>query len=351
MLSGIKTVKRVTGRKRKEKEPEQSRLPVRDVTTKDEVVTRVSLNRDDQMESTAFDGGTTTSTAAHKSSNRIISKETNVAAAQELRKLLSNSIPIQSKDDDNVCSLVDRHTEQLLQKLVTASASKTGSSIGSSFTLMDDSRSPNNCRYPAMGTTKAAAATDMSSITIDQLRREELTQRQSMDEIYARNISRLGSKYQNTDFTSGSNIPETEYDIGENNSTTLFTYSSSSQKKRRGQTNPAYNDTTNRNYCNIRPNYSSITNANNGNSHNRKWSSTWWFHSSSFRKHLLLAIGDYVSLALASAQDSIVDGHCYLVPNQPTESFLSCNSVDRQQFWEEVDRFQSALRTMYWNSR
>mmetsp|Transcript_26609 Transcript_26609/g.38134 ORF Transcript_26609/g.38134 Transcript_26609/m.38134 type:complete len:203 (+) Transcript_26609:32-640(+) len=39
--------------------------------------------------------------------------------------------------------------------------------------------------------------------------------------------------------------------------------------------------------------------------------------------------------------------HCYLVPNQPAESFVSCSN-NRQLLWEEVERFQTSLRNLFW---
>lgn len=372
MLSGIKTVKRVAaGSKRKEQQQSTISVVEEAVTKNDLKCSSSNKTKRAYDENNNNNGASTTNSSTTSS----VSKEKNVAAAQELRRLLvlSSGLPIQSKgnfgtmatttrsanvvtraEDDviheksDVSQLVDQHTERLLQKFATAAPGTGGISPTTTATTNATNVSASSKSTTATSSSLTVGDSSSSNMTIEQLRREERTQLQTMDEMYARNIARLGSRYKNTDFATGSSssIPETEYDIGENiGTTTMFTSSYSSKKKHRGDPNPSgrNSDTTttsSRDYYKKQPKYSSTSSSR---------SSWWWFPSLSFRKHTLLAIGNHMSLVLAPSQESLVEGHCYLVPHQPTESFLSC--IDhRQQVWEEVERFQTSLRTMFWQT-
>jgi hypothetical protein len=72
---------------------------------------------------------------------------------------------------------------------------------------------------------------------------------------------------------------------------------------------------------------------------------SWWLESSNFSKHRLLALGNHVSLVMAPPTVSLIQGnHFYLVPLKHAESFVTC---DDDNVWDEVRRFQTALKNMY----
>lgn len=301
MLSGIKTVKLAGKRKdpavvanntSSEREEKQQPLDQQSASTRISSVTN--------------NGGFSTT---------IISKETNAAAAQELRKaLISGLVPITTtkpgkatvlpnQSSLNTSELVDPHTERLLQRfpIIFHEADEEGYAFHPDLPVTII-RSPS--------TAASNHATNNSTTELEQLRKEERTQLCSMDEIYARNIARLGSRYKDTDF---SGTLETEQEIGENNNcSNMFTSASSSKRSKTTPDNNTRNNSFDKNHLKSRPNTSRDC-----------W---WWCQSSSFHKHMLLAIGEHVSLVLAPSYASLVEGHCYLVPNQPAESFVSCSN-------------------------
>jgi hypothetical protein len=82
--------------------------------------------------------------------------------------------------------------------------------------------------------------------------------------------------------------------------------------------------------------------------HDRQTSITskcwWWMESPSFRKHMLIALGNHVSLLMAPAQSSLFPGnHFYLVPLQHADASVACD----QNAWDEITRFQKSLRKLY----
>ena len=318
MLSGIKTVK-LAG---KRKDP-----PV--------VANNNSSEHEEKQQSLDQQSGSTSISSVTKSGfSTAISKEANAAAADELRKALLSGLPIKTTKPAAACSkttvlpnqsslhtseLVDQHTERLLRRfpIIFHEADEEGYAYHPDL--------PVTIRSPPTSTTSSNPTTN-STTELEQLRQEERTQFRSMDEIYARNIARLGSRYKDTDFNGKL---ETEQEIGENNSSNMFTSASSSKRIKTITTNTR--NSFDKTHLKSRPNT------------NRDcW---WWCQSSSFHKHMLLAIGEHISLVLAPSYASLVEGHCYLVPNQPAESFVSCSN---RQLWDEVERFQTSLRNMFW---
>jgi hypothetical protein len=82
--------------------------------------------------------------------------------------------------------------------------------------------------------------------------------------------------------------------------------------------------------------------------HDRQTSITskcwWWMESPSFRKHMLIALGNHVSLLMAPAQSSLFPGnHFYLVPLQHADASVACD----ENAWNAIARFQKSLRKLY----
>lgn len=74
----------------------------------------------------------------------------------------------------------------------------------------------------------------------------------------------------------------------------------------------------------------------------------WWIESSSFRKHRLLALGDYVSLVMAPPNASLIPGHhFYIVPIKHAPSLVHVMAEDDMSIWKEIQRFQTSLQNLY----
>jgi hypothetical protein len=70
----------------------------------------------------------------------------------------------------------------------------------------------------------------------------------------------------------------------------------------------------------------------------------WWLESSSFQRHQLLSLGDYVRLQMAPHHLSVrPNEHFYIVPLQHAESLAHCEA----NAWDEIRRFQTSLTELF----
>ena len=153
----------------------------------------------------------------------------------------------------------------------------------------------------------------------------------SMDEVYARNVARVGSRYRGTDFARGQGAArgadeEDMHGIEGGADMSMFrdqasrlTGAEAARRERARQV--ALHDRQGRLTA-------------------RCW---WWLESSSFARHRLLALGDHVSLVLCPSHLALTRGHCLLVPIKHSDSFRSCED----EVWDEVQRFRTSLRNMF----
>lgn len=143
----------------------------------------------------------------------------------------------------------------------------------------------------------AGTSQQEASQTIQEMIQEEHIQTRSMDEVYARNVARIGSRYKGKDFSSrnsktGADEDDVQVDMNmfqssQSNLTTL----AAQQKERSRQL--AQHDKE-----------ASLT--------KRFW---WWLESPSFEKHTLLALGNHVSMVMVPSHLSLIPGtQVYLVP-------------------------------------
>ena len=184
----------------------------------------------------------------------------------------------------------------------------------------------------------AAASAASRDMTIADMVAEEKRERQqagggNMDETYARNVARIGSRYKGSEFDQGNQpgasmgADEVDYSGIEGGAdmsmfqdpSARLTDAARAQRERARQV--AQHDRQ-----------SAIT--------NRCW---WWMESSSFEKHRLLALGNHVSLMLCPSNLALTDYSCYLVPIRHAESFRACED----EVWDEVQRFRTSLRRMF----
>jgi hypothetical protein len=158
--------------------------------------------------------------------------------------------------------------------------------------------------------------------TIDDMLQEEKSNTRSMDEQFARNVARVGSRYRGTE---SKNSHATGADEDEVVDTTMYqtqrlTAVASQQREQSRQ----------------------VAQFDKQNAVTSKCS--WWMESSSFQKHMLIALGNHVCLSMAPSQASLFPGdHLYLVPIAHADAMVGCEDG----VWNEIFRFQQALRGMY----
>lgn len=174
----------------------------------------------------------------------------------------------------------------------------------------------------------------VEGMTISQMVAEEKVSKQqgeiSMDEQFARNLSRLGSRYKGTEFktVNGSSAGADEDDFTGDNGIDMKMYNSSANRLTDAE---AYNREMSR----------QITRAEKEQSITSKcW---WWMESKSFQKHTLLSLGDHVSLVLCPSHLSLVKFQCFLVPVKHSASFAACED----EVWEEIKYFKNSLRNLF----
>ena len=180
----------------------------------------------------------------------------------------------------------------------------------------------------------AAASRDMTiADMVAEEKRERQTGGSTMDETYARNVARIGSRYKGSEFDQGNQpgasmgADEVDYSGIEGGAdmsmfqdpSARLTDAARAQRERARQV--ARHDRQ-----------SAIT--------QKCW---WWMESSSFEKHRLLALGNHVSLMLCPSNLALTEYSCYLVPIRHAESFRACED----EVWDEVQRFRTSLRQMF----
>ena len=163
---------------------------------------------------------------------------------------------------------------------------------------------------------------DAAHTTIYDMLQEEKCNTRSMDEQFARNVARVGSRYKGTE---SKNSHATGADEDEMMDTTMYqtqrlTAVASQQREHSRQV--AHFDKQN-----------VVTSK-----------CSWWIESSSFQKHMMIALGNHVCLSMAPSQGSLFPGdHVYLVPIAHADAMVGCED----DVWNEIFRFQQALRRMY----
>lgn len=237
----------------------------------------------------------------------------NQNAAEELRRMLSRGSSIQNTDppaEVESNSSVDalQRFEQRRGKLDSA----IGSQASEKLIIMHSNKAPtvqkedfrSGARKGKIKNNEAYFHSDKDK-TIDELVSEEKRAQQegskSMDEVFARNIARLGSRYKGTEFksTAGESAGADEEDMAGNGGVEMKLFTSNESRL----TDAAkYNREMSRQMARVNKE-EKIT--------SRCW---WWMESSSFQKHRLLSLGDHLSLVLVPSHLALVPSQCYLVP-------------------------------------
>lgn len=168
-----------------------------------------------------------------------------------------------------------------------------------------------------IGTTAEEA-----EMTVQDMLKAEKNERQSMDEVYARNVARMKGRFKGQELKNHSSTGADEEDYVD-----MKIYQQQNlTKKAIAQRETARQVATH--------DFQKRISA-------KCW---WWMESPSFRKHMLIALGNHVSLVMAPAHTSLFPGnHFYLVPIQHFESLVTVDD----NVWNEICRFQQSLRIMY----
>ncbi|KAL7518444.1 hypothetical protein ACHAWX_003267, partial [Stephanocyclus meneghinianus] len=211
--------------------------------------------------------------------------------------------------------------------------------LGSANDASASNISSNNLRYNSKGKLSRSQQNSPreqndANLSITEMLQQELQQHADMDEIYARNIAKMGKsykKYSNLQHNSKSGADEDDY-LQETASVSDRLYRPSSSNA-------------------IAPSlqYAKETSraiAQHSAFEQWKSKSWWWMESPSFDKRHLIALGDKVTLLLVPRRYALVEGHCYIVPLAYSTSFVDLD----EEAWHEVSRFQTSLSQMFQNN-
>ncbi|KAL9181872.1 hypothetical protein ACHAXT_012215 [Thalassiosira profunda] len=175
-------------------------------------------------------------------------------------------------------------------------------------------------------------------MTIEQMAAAERSNNSSnMDEMYARNVLKMGKGYKKLDKIMGSSRSGADEDDYQQSAELSNLYRSNEDKL-----SPA--ELAARSQSRQIAKHDAIS----------KWTakSWWWMESPKFDKRYLIALGEKTSLVLTPTHKRLEQdvkkgmwggGQCYIVPLSYSESFVGLD----EEVWYEVRRFQSSLRRMF----
>lgn len=166
------------------------------------------------------------------------------------------------------------------------------------------------------------STSEEANMSIKDMLKAEKEQTATMDEVYARNVARMGSRFKGTELKGGSATGADEEDFVDVKVYQQQSLTSHAVAQRDRSRQLAHHDLQSR-------------------MAQKCW---WWMESPSFSKHMLIALGNHVSLVMAPSNLSLFSGHqFYLVPLQHADSLVQCDD----NVWNEIARFQQSLRKLY----
>ncbi|KAL7523631.1 hypothetical protein ACHAXR_001036, partial [Thalassiosira sp. AJA248-18] len=272
---------------------------------------------------------------------RMSSYKQNESAIHSLqsRGRISNESISASKGDNNDTIVINSG----------AAAAAAGGSQQSSTTIQYENE--HKIRYNSRGKLSRHAHAQLRQKTEQEMTIEEMaTQERSgtandMDEIYARNMLKMGKGFKKLEKAMGTNSRSgaDEEDYLQETADLSNLYRSNDDKlspaelaARSTSRQIAQHDVM------------------------AKWTSKswWWMESPKFEKRYLIALGEKVSLVMTPTHKRLQQpqqevkkkgssawdgGQCYIVPLPYSESFVGLD----EEVWYEVQRFQSSLRQMF----
>ena len=177
-------------------------------------------------------------------------------------------------------------------------------------------------------------------MTVEEMAARERSDPSDMDEVYARNVMKMGKGYKKLDKAAGgansrSGADEEDYLQEASRLSNLYRshddkYSPAELAARSRSRQIAHHDAVS------------------------KWTSKswWWMESPKFEKRYLIALGEKVSLVMIPNHRRLQQlpkkgvwggGQCCIVPLPYVELFVGLD----EEVWNEVRRFQSSLRRMF----
>jgi len=332
MLSGIKTGKRKRPKKAAEGSTAQAPPPAERVKTGNNNRSAAEELRQSLLSGTS---STIAATTSSNNSDDIQSKLNSRAQSYKNNELSINNLQSRGRISDATISKQDADDSIVIKQ--------SGKSSKSNIEYEHDTK----LRYNSRGKLSNHAHTELRAKTekemsIDEMIKQERSKTNSnMDEVYARNMIKMGKGYNKLDKIMGK-VDESgvdEEDMLQETSLLVNMYKSNDDKL-----SPA--EIASRSKSKQIAQHDAIS----------KWTSKswWWMESSNFNKQYLIALGEKISLVMTPThktlqQDNNVKlgkwngGQCYLVPLSYSESFVSLD----EDSWYEVKRFQSSLQQMF----
>jgi hypothetical protein len=289
----------------------------------------------------------TTIAGSKNSSNPTTSTATdNQTAADELRKLLQSG---SQTEPSSVLSSIPNNmaSYDAIERFASRQNQNTNASKNSAH---EDSTNDNNIVVITNGTKPVLLKEDLKygarkgklklkdysylhaeeDKSILDMMREEKSDMRSMDEIAARNIARLGSKYKGAEYKNvvGSSAGVDEEDYTGDGGIDMKMYTTNDSRL---TASAKHSRDISRQISKVRKENTIARRC------------FWWMESNSFEKHRLIALGNYVSLVMVPSHLALVPDHCWLVPIQHSESFVACEN----EVWDEVARFKASLQNMF----
>jgi hypothetical protein len=333
MLTGIKTGKR---KRKTEHDKDIQELNTGSESLDPHLNTNHNTSNRNKIDITTTSNSTTTTTDNKK-------------AAEELRILLqSGSQPlssvVSSRKDDVIERFTSRHnptsrtTEKLDQTTHLSTHDDSQNDNSTIVIITNDTTKPivqkedfkHGARKGKLKQKDYSYLHAQQDTSILDMMREEASDKRSMDEIAARNIARLGSRYKGAEYKTvvGSSAGADEVDYAGDGGIDMKMYTTNDSRLTASAVHS-------------RDISRQIARARKENTMTSKC--FWWMESSSFEKHRLIALGNFVSLVMVPSHLALVPDHCWLVPIQHSDSFVECES----EVWDEVLRFKASLKNMF----
>jgi len=196
-------------------------------------------------------------------------------------------------------------------------------------------------RYNFRGKLSRHAHDQLRQKTEREMSIEEMAAQErnnNMDEIYARNMLKMGKGYKKLDKVMGANSRSGADEEDYQETAALSNLYRSNDDK----LSPA--EVAARSKSRQIAQHDAVS----------KWTSKswWWMESPKFDKRYLIALGEKVSLVMTPTRKRLQQhakkgawdgGQCYIVPLSYSESFVGLD----EEVWYEVKRFQSSIRQMF----
>ena len=260
-----------------------------------------------------------------------VSDPTNRDAAAALRAQISSGGPLSSFRSDMEEMNYDKHRRQTgatsnqdtdNDNVVVLTGKAVMSSNRTEYQTEDFRSGARKGKVKRKAVDTIGTTHDEATMSIQDMLRAEKEQDHSMDETYARNVARMGSRFKGTELKAGSSAGADEEDFVDVKIFQQQHLTKVAVAQRESSRQIARHDRQ-----------SAIA--------AKCW---WWKESPTFRKHMLIALGNHVSLVMAPSHLSLFPGNCfYIVPLQHADSLVRCDD----DAWNEIHKFQTSLRTLF----